>query len=283
MNEEKRFILDSNVLLQHPEILATVGHRRLVIPEAVLKELSSRGREQSRSAFADLVRQASNRGVHIVPSPARLKEELLASDRNVQRLSGADVDIARIAIDYADQSNTTGVVVVTMDRWLREFLSSRGIQSITGAEFLQQASEEKPDPEIQRSAKSFSVGQWKFLVYSALLGFAASLLGNLAFSKFLFLVSTVSVWGTAIVLPLLGILLYGYRQRFRLSYGIFEFLVGVIATYYVFLPTFNYATLTVVQGIQVLSGLYVMVRGLDNVGRGVEGTRAETVWKRIFR
>ncbi|GKQ75932.1 hypothetical protein KAM447_24400 [Aeromonas caviae] len=58
--------------------------------------------------------------------------------------------------------------------------------------------------------------------------------------------------------------LYWYRERFRLSYGIFEFIVGVIMTYYIFFPNFDYSKLGPVEAIQILGGLYVMVRGLNN-------------------
>ena len=63
----------------------------------------------------------------------------------------------------------------------------------------------------------------------------------------------------------------------------FEFLVGVMMAYFVFLPSFDLKTLGVIQGLQILGGLYVMVRGLDNVGQGIEeGTRLETLWNRLF-
>jgi hypothetical protein len=98
-----------------------------------------------------------------------------------------------------------------------------------------------------------------------------------------YLLSTISIWGTALALPLLGILLFWYRQRYRLSYGVFEFLVGVMMGYFVFLPSFDFKTLGVIQGLQILGALYVMVRGLDNIGRGIEeGTRLESIWNQIF-
>jgi rRNA-processing protein FCF1 len=282
MSEAQRFVLDTSVLLQHPEILAHGGRRKLVIPEAVLRELSGRGREEPRRAIAYLAQQAAARGVHVVATPGGIDHKLVASDPAARRLSGADIDIARIAMDYAERFGPPAVVVVTLDRSLREFLSSRGIKSITGTEFLLDSAGEEPDPEIQKYAKAFSASQRKFAALSVLLGLLSSLLGNLAFAKLSFLVATVSIWGTVIALPILGIALYWYRQRFRLSYGIFEFVVGVMMTYYVFLPNFTYAKLTVVEGIQVLGGLYVMVRGLDNVSKGVEGTRAEAAWKKWF-
>lgn len=282
MSAPQRYILDTSALLQHPEILSRAGSRKLVIPEAVLHELSFRGREGARSGIASLIAQASERGAKIVPSPSTLKNDLLASDRNAQRLNGADIDIARIAIDYAEKLLPSAVCVVTSDRALAMFLSSRGIRATSGSEFLAEAAADPPDAELQGSATKFVNLQWRHLTASLVVGALGSLIANLGYSKFSYLVSTISVWGTVVALPCLGVFLFWYRQKYRLSYGVFEFIVGVMMTYYVFFPNFSYAALNVVEGIQILGGLYVMVRGLDNVSKGVEGTRVEPFWQRIF-
>lgn len=282
MTEPQRYILDMSALLQHPEILSKAGSRKLVIPEAVLHEMSFRGREGARSGIANLINQASTRGAMIVRTPSKIKNELLESDRNAQRLNGADIDIARIAIDYSERSTPSAVCVVTSDRALALFLTSRGIRSISGSEFLGESAADTPDQELQTSVSTFVKSQWRHLALSLALGALGSLIANIGYSKFSYLVSTISVWGTVVALPLLGIFLFWYRQRFRLSYGVFEFIVGVMMTYYVFFPNFSYVALSVVEGIQILGGLYVMVRGLDNVSKGVEGTRLEPLWKKLF-
>lgn len=282
MSEPQRYILDSSALLKHPEILSRAGSRKLVIPEAVLLELSARGREGARTGITSLIHQATARGAKIVPSPSSIKNELLASDRNAQRLNGADFDLARIASDYADRLTPSAVCVVTSDRALAMFLSSRGIRSITGGDFLGESATDPTDVELQGSATTFIKSQWLHFAASLVFGALGSLIASFAYSNISFLVSTISVWGTVVALPCLGVFLYWYRQRFRLSYGVFEFIVGVMMTYYVFFPSFNYAALSVVEGIQILGGLYVMVRGLDNVAKGVEGTRFEPLWKTFF-
>lgn len=282
MTEPQRYILDTSALLQHPEILSRAGSRKLVIPEAVMHEMSVRGRDGARSGIASLINQASSRGAMIARSPSTIKNELLASDRNAQRLSDADIDIARIAIDYSERLTPSAVCVVTSDRALALFLSSCGIRSISGSEFLSETAADTPDKELQTSATTFVKSQWHHLALSLALGALGSLIANIGYSKFSYLVATISVWGTMAALPLLGIFLFWYRQKFRLAYGVFEFIVGVMMTYYVFFPNFSYAALSVVEGMQILGGLYVMVRGLDNVSKGVEGTRLEPYWKRLF-
>ena len=67
-----------------------------------------------------------------------------------------------------------------------------------------------------------------------------------------------------------------------MSYGIFEFLVGFVTSAYVFYPDFNYSKLSVVHGVQLVGGLYVIVRGMDSIGKGLENTRVEQAGNRAF-
>jgi rRNA maturation endonuclease Nob1 len=278
-----RYIIDTNVILQHPEVLARTGGTKLVIPQAVLEELQHARVRGVRGGVRDVLAEAIGKGVHVASPPATLKQEWLVSDRNAQRLSGADIAIAQLAVDYAERMGPQAVSVVTTDRALAKFLSSKGIASITGAEFLSEPSLGKADNEIEVTAKTIVSKQRRYVFISFVLGAIASLLGKVAFSKIEYLISTISVWGTLVALPPLGVLLFWCRERFRFSYGIFEFFVGMMIAYRVFFPNFNYSQVGAVDAIQILGGLYVMVRGLDNIGKGLEGTRFEPFWRRLLQ
>jgi rRNA maturation endonuclease Nob1 len=238
-----RYILDTSAILQAPEILSRATSQKLLIPKAVFDELIARGRDQLRSLVGSLINQALDAGVEIVDSPVKIKDELLASDRNAQRLTGADFDIARIAISIAEQDGKSAVAIITLDKALMTFLASRGISSLRPAEFLSQVAASKADPKIQSSAESVTRSQRRYMFYSAIAGAVISVLGNVLYSHSAFLISTASIWGTLIMLPVLGIGLFWYRQRFRLSYGIFEFIVGLMMSAYIFFPDFNYVQL----------------------------------------
>ena len=74
-----------------------------------------------------------------------------------------------------------------------------------------------------------------------------------------------------------------FRSRYRLYYGIVEFFAGFFTALNVFRPTnFDYSKLEIFALFQILGGLYIMVRGLDNVAQGVRGTDTEPTWKKIF-
>ncbi|EQA5827627.1 TPA: PIN domain-containing protein [Escherichia coli] len=277
-----RYIIDTNVLLQHPEILSRAGNRKLVIPRAVMHELSYRGKSNKWSDITDLVASSIPAGVLIVEAPEKIKNDLFQSDRNAQRLTGADFDIARIAISYAERQGEEVPCVVTNDRALSYFLASRNITSMTGIEFINESKGDFLNKEIEEKAEKAVSSQKRYLKASFALGGLASLVANIVYSNIEVLVSTITVWGTMVGLPVLGLILFWYRENFRLSYGVFEFCIGVIMSYYVLFPTFDYSSLGIKEGIQILGGLYAMVRGLDNIGKGVIGTRLETLWMKVF-
>ena len=277
-----RYIIDTNVLLQHPEILSRAGNRKLVIPRAVMHELSYRGKSNKWSDITDLVASSIPAGVLIVEAPEKIKNDIFQSERNAQRLTGADFDIARIAISYAERQGEEVPCVVTNDRALSYFLASRNITSMTGIEFINESKGDFLNKEIEEKAEKAVSSQKRYLKASFVLGGLASLVANIVYSNIEVLVSTITVWGTMMGLPVLGLILFWYRENFRLSYGVFECCIGVIMSYYVLFPTFDYSSLGVKEGIQILGGLYAMVRGLDNIGKGVIGTRLETLWLKVF-
>jgi len=247
-----------------------------------MRELSLRDKSNKSSNLVELMASSISAGVNIVDAPERLKNDLLESDRNAQRLSGEDFDIARIAIYYAENQGEEVPCVVTNDRMLSNFLDSRKIKFMTGIDFINESKGEFLNKEIEKKANKAVSSQKLYLISSFALGALASLAANIGYSNLELLVSTITVWGTMIGLPFFGLLLFWYREHFRLSYGAFEFCIGVIMSYYVLFPNFDYSSLGVKEGIQILGGLYAMVRGLDNIGKGVIGTRLETLWLKIF-
>jgi len=60
-------------------------------------------------------------------------------------------------------------------------------------------------------------------------------------------------------------------------------LLGFYAAFQVFVPgSFDYPTLSAAEWLQVLAGLYIIVRGLDNIGKGVERTSLKPAWRWVF-
>ena len=75
--------------------------------------------------------------------------------------------------------------------------------------------------------------------------------------------------------------LYALRGRFGITYGVAELTIGFLTAAKVFVPTFNFGTVGWRDLLSILAGLYVVVRGLDNVGKALEATPYDSAWRRF--
>ena len=93
-----------------------------------------------------------------------------------------------------------------------------------------------------------------------------------------------SIYATLLVsvisIILVGVGLFWIRGHYPLLYGTSEVAVGVLATINA-LARFKEVDSNTV--IQIIGGIYIVVRGLDNIGRGVIGTSVEAQWRWLFR
>jgi hypothetical protein len=86
-----------------------------------------------------------------------------------------------------------------------------------------------------------------------------------------------------VLVPAIGFLSFYWRQRWRLSYGLFEVMIGVYTPIRAIGGAeFKYLNLTPLDYLQIIGGIYVIVRGLDNVGVGLRGTPLEPFWSSVF-
>jgi hypothetical protein len=82
-----------------------------------------------------------------------------------------------------------------------------------------------------------------------------------------------------------GTTAFWVRGRYPVIYGATEVAVGVLATLNALarsdIPNLGIDVDPSVV-IQIVGGIYIIVRGLDNVGRGVKGTAFEPWWQWLF-
>jgi len=80
---------------------------------------------------------------------------------------------------------------------------------------------------------------------------------------------------------ILGALLYRFKCRNRMGYGLVEFTVGIVTVTYAVFALSNTQWGTGVA-LQILGGLYIIVRAFDNIGEGLKNTHFEMKWKKFF-
>ena len=231
----KNIVLDTNILLTHPSILARKKHEiNLVITQSVLVELSMMIFSTETATHAK-----------------KLVDGAIKSG-NVQLYKAREV----ISNTFAPSLS------ITLDE-LRNELSE----------------EATLNPDIATDAKALMSSQARYLFRGFLGGVLITLFLVIAWFNIQLIVSTLRVWGTVALVVISGIFLYWLRGRFRLPYGITEICVGVLMATKVFYPSFDYGQIQPSELLQILAGVYIMVRGLDNLGKALRGTRVASLWQ----
>lgn len=114
------------------------------------------------------------------------------------------------------------------------------------------------------------------LIIGIIIGVASTLLALFVYKNLEKIIATINIWGTIISICISGLLLFVFREKQRLSYGVFEFLVGVLAIVLLFhSDNFDYSKIkfTLDFNVKLLGGLYIMVRGQDNIVKALKDTK----------
>lgn len=290
----RHFVLDTSIIIRDPSALAKSSDQtRIVVPQAVILELARiSSSNKSIRPTLKLLQDAFNHGVYRLDLPDSYALSSAATQiPGSLRFNASDFIILKSVETYAkhliDPSDSKNVFFVTEDKDLFQQAEALGINVIDYSGFkaaLQSVS--VSDDSINRRGHAVLRGRKRAeLIWFASgigSGVLASIIASLATVRFRSIVATINIWGTIVLLPLLGVFLFWWRSRYRLSYGIGECAFGLITTLGVFIPQFDYTRLTALSVVQVLAGLYVIVRGMDNIGVGLEGTRFERPWTRVF-
>lgn len=273
-------LLDTNVFVNRPQILSyDLPDTEYVTTPGVLADLERlQTRPGSRRPFAELVRTTLDAGkLKVVSAPPTFPLEPVMSRG---RFDPTETELLTVA-KYLAQAQS--VMLVTDDVILIREATAVGVPATSATAFLASIpATSTQHADVAQKAATAARFTAHHLLLSAIAGVLATVGAILVVQNVERIVGTVNVWGTIVLLIGLGLALFWFRSRWRLAYGLFEYLVGVVGTVVVFFPAFDYAQLTTAQGLQVLGGLYVMVRGLDNIGKGLEGTKWAGIWSRVF-
>ena len=277
-SDMKIAVLDTNVLVRRPEVLSRrLEDYHLIVPRTVVDELRfTASKRRHMKSLPDLLQSAVKAGVvRIDEAPGAF---VSSSATHVHTLGDAEI------LRYLEYRQTQGdeVLFVSDDAKLLASAKNLGLKTATTANFPPPArSSEPPNAELAGQVRKILQKQWISLGVSFVAGVVASLSASFLLPAALRLTSTLHVWGPLVALLLLGPLIYAVRSRFRAWYGITEFLVGLVTAARVFWPNFDVTTIDAESVFKILGGIYIMVRGLDNIGKAVEGTPFERVWMRL--
>lgn len=285
-NDKKpQYLLDTSLLVTRPRLLSRSDARDLfLIPLVAIEQLTNRGHGTSLGPLQRVLAAAAESGVEVVDRPKTFPLPLPSAH---SRLDTYDLAILKTFQELRSDP-TRDVILVTQDVHLRKAATELGLPAIFFDQ-LQEALQSTP-PSAEGAAKSEvqeEVAEYeryersniqKWILFAVIGGLAAVVLRLKHAQLFAFLASKPAAL-IVIAALLAGVALYAFRQRFRASYGAIEAMIGVWIVANALPLT---AALDVSVGLQVIGGLYVVVRGLDNVGNGLKETRYGPSWQKMF-
>jgi len=257
------YILDAGAIIQRPEVLAHAGAGDLLIPQAAVDDIRDRKERGLRGDLLDLLDRAIAAGAVVAPA--------------------SDGGMAELALKCAGESGPGNVRVVTTDRRLIRFLASKGVTSIGGGELLSEHATAPRDAGILQAAQGIVSTQRRYLSVGLAIAVVATGIAITVVRNHQLIFHTAPDWIVPIALLLAGLLFFWWRERDRLSYGLFEVMIGLLISSQSIVMLPSPYELSTAKSIQLVGGLYVMVRGLDNIDRSVEDTRLGGWWRRLFR
>lgn len=267
-------ILDTNIIIRFPQILGlSIENTKLLIPISVVDELNFVGKQ--KNSIIDLIDDSLKSGnVQIVDTLSLFKEyrERITNSK----LSVVDRSLLALALSLKDKKQD--VKIATQDKVIQLTATEYNIGFLNWDSVLELLKSKKSKDETPLNSKiaNYEKKNLRSYITGILTGIISSVLASVIFKNLQLILSTINIWGTIILILLLGVGLFIYREKQRLSYGIFEITVGVIAIISLFTPVdFSYKELTfdLNFNLKLLGGLYIMVRGQDNVLKAIRNKK----------
>lgn len=303
-------ILDTNIIIAHPKLLGlSIADVKFVIPIDVVTELNERELSGEYNNRAELIQKAAAQGTisiidNNLPGFAKYHQPSIGD---------TDSSIIAVALDYISKGQSAKIA--TFDKKLAKAATENQIKVLSNndlEQFIQTFKKPKKKsfgkifldivwdimiatfpmiptitslwvelkdveiPSIQGKILFFERKENVNLIAGIIIGILITLLAILIYLKLNIIISTINIWGTIIAIIVFGIILFIIRERQRLGYGIFEFLIGALSIIILFYSdSFDYSKINFTTDIylKIAAGLYIMVRGQDNIVKAIKDTK----------
>lgn len=272
----KHIILDTNIIVSYPEVLSYKRNdTKLIIPTTVIEELYRLENPRYKDLINLTKKSEQNQNVIITDTKSPANEI-----KEGPRLSLGDFKILNYAQFLLDEKND--VILATNDRRLIEIAKTNNIPTFTSSELINYYSSNSTDNiEIKNDARKIeNKERWGILI-NILIAFGILISTIFLIRNFADYIDQITniIW--ILILIIAGLLLFEAREKRRQLYGFLEIGVGILTIIIIFYPkliSFNFDFY-----LKICGGLYIMVRGLDNLYKGSENRKLGTILRKLFR
>ncbi|MCL1859783.1 MAG: hypothetical protein FWF92_11200 [Oscillospiraceae bacterium] len=269
------YFLDEEVLTVHSNILSYTN--KIIIPDIAIRHLE-RFDGNNHKTIINIINNENNIEV------GKTYKKMFDRPPNFPKLTLDQVMIVELIKEYNATLIEEQAFLITQNEELKKYSETIGIATLDFNELKKrnECAEKKEwiNKKIEKSKKE------KSFFISIIIGGIINLIVKLIYDNLPLIVEYVNKWVIIVLIPIMGVLLYFLRSKCRLIYGITEFIFGICNTLAVFLPKFDiisiYNEVDTVKMLQVLAGLYIIVRGMDNIETGLINTKYHIYWKKVF-
>ncbi|MGQ7945947.1 hypothetical protein [Flavobacterium sp. WC2509] len=277
-------LLDSNIIIRYPKFVGiNMPETRLVITVGTLMELYS-ALKSTDSLLHEIIDEALEIGTLLLVENKHSINDFPSLKKHF--LSEGDYSLFGAVAEYREEGDH--VKIATLDEVVMKVASEIQVEVLSQEErdaMLEHFDHDNFNSAIKLDIQNYEQKQYKNFALKLIYGTLVAGVSQIIYENLSIIISTINIWGTIALTLLTGLLLFVFREKQRLSYGVFELVVGVIAILALFKPLgFNYSSIefNLEFNIKLLGGLYIMVRGLDNMVKAVKNTKIGLILKTKF-
>jgi len=279
--------LDETAILDNEGVLTHL-HRdfRVYVPPTIIRAVKDPSSSDPRSKSRWQVLESALNTAKVFNAGVDF-----STTANIAGAYGAHADILSHALFTQSHDKDSEIILVSIDPTLNKLAIANHVNIVTPTAYLSMVdAATKADVDRTEYENATAVAKQRSqkhqIVFGIVTGLLLVVLAWLGWRYREALLSTVNTWGALISAAIIGGLLYALRGRLRITYGILEVGVGMMSA----MSSFTSATgstsaaaptFTTTMGIAVLGGIYIIVRGLDNIGKALEKTPYENTWRKF--
>jgi hypothetical protein len=273
----KNIIIDSQSLFKDPGILSLASpENRLIVTGSVLNQVRDFPVTGSGISFLPAVERAQADGtVQFSILPAGQAFSQAPHGINLSQFApGSVLDFVSDVVAYRKSNPQADFALVTGDKSVAAFAESMGIETIKPSKIraiLSKGAHAIAAVETLVDQAARSQMTW-FLLNLAMAGSLVFMIHEASAFLYPFLKSLGFAWSLAAI-SATGLLLYLLRSYYRQAYGFTEIFFGVWFALRVLAFSLSQSQSSASVLLQIFGGLYVVVRGVENLGKGMHGTR----------
>lgn len=287
----KTLIIDTNVIFKYPQLISLPKDKyKVIVPDTALEEYVNiiKNNEYYKSIDKNINSLKNNSGFIVGPS-----SQSVITSLNNYNISINDKKILTYAKDYS-RKIVENLYFVTEDNKLIEICKKNGIAILAPKQIIEETKSKNTKDyfELLKNKNIVDKKAIKNIIVNIITTIVTAIIINIIIANWKdyknianIIIKTINIWGTIIIIPVFGVFMFWFKSHFRLLYGILEFVIGITTSIWVFIPKFDVFSISLIKGLQLMGGIYIIVRGMDNISVGLKTSPFISIyskWKKYF-